>query len=53
MCVLGRIVYHHCEGVIAREREVEVLCSQDITVVQGRDDESLIWGSGKSKDRQI
>lgn len=24
MCVLGRIVNHHCEGVIAGERKVEI-----------------------------
>lgn len=53
-CVfLERIVFITTVREWSQDKEVGALCSQASTVIQGRDDESLIWGSGKSKDWQI
>lgn len=45
MCVWGRVC-QHCEGAIAGGKVAS-------TVVQGRNEEFLIWGGGTSERRQI
>lgn len=54
MCVWEeQSVCHHCEGVIAGERDVEVFCLAGLHRSPGENDEFLIRASGKSEHTQI